>query len=307
MILCVSPNLCYDRVIIVRGFRTGEVHRAESATALASGKGLNIARAARTLGVPLIVTGFAAGEAGRAIVRGARDGGLSLDAVRVEGPSRVCTLIIDPGHSETVVNEPGAHVDARAVRALRWRIGRHLRGASVVIIAGSLPPGLPDEFPASIIRGAGSRPTILDTPGEAFRLGVVARPAVAKLNRRELEATLGRALATPADITNAAHELLEAGAGAVLVTLGAEGVVLASPDGTWRLRPPEVDRVSAIGAGDSLTAGLAAGLLHGRSLLDAVTLGAAAAASDVTTLLPGTVDMTDVAAMRARVGIERIA
>lgn len=307
MVLCVSPNLCYDRVVVVRGFRTGEVHRAESATALASGKGLNIARAASALGVPLIVTGFASGEAGRAIIRGARDGGLSLDAVRVEGPSRVCTLIIDPGHSETVVNEPGAYVDGRAVRALRWRIGRHLHTASVVVIAGSLPPGLPVEFPASIIRRAGRRPTILDTPGEAFRLGVAARPAVAKLNRRELETTLGRTLPTSADITRAAHELMEAGAGAVLVTLGAEGVLFASPDGAWLLRPPEVERVSAIGAGDSLTAGLAAGLLQGRPLLEAVTLGLAAAASDVTTLLPGTVETAGIAALQTRVGIERIA
>ena len=307
MILCVSPNLCYDRVIVVRGFRAGEVHRAESVTALASGKGLNIARAARTLDVPLTVIGFAAGEAGRAIVRGAQEGGLTLDAVQVAGPSRVCTLIIDPGQSETVVNEPGAHVDARAVRALGGRIGRHLVGAALVVIAGSLPPGLPVEFPASIIRRVGSRPTILDTPGEAFRLGVAAQPAVAKLNRRELEATLARALPTLTDIMRAARELLEAGAGSVVVTLGAEGVVLASPEGSWLVRPPEVDRVSAVGAGDSLTAGLAAGLLHGRSLLDAVTLGVAAAASDVTTLLPGTVDAADVAAMQARVGIERMA
>jgi tagatose 6-phosphate kinase len=307
VILCVSPNLCYDRVVVVRGFRTGEVHRAESVTALASGKGLNIARAAKALGTPVVVTGFAAGEAGRAIIRGAQEGGLSLDAVPVAGPSRICTLIIDPGRGETVINEPGALVDARAVRTLRGRIGRHLSGASIVIIAGSLPPGLPAEFPAAIIRRAGSRPAILDTPGEAFRLGVAARPAVAKLNRGELEATLGRRLERQADVVRAAHELRRAGAGAVLVTLGAGGVLLAAAEGTWSIRPPEVERVSAIGAGDSLTAGLACGLLKRYPLLEAVVLGVAAAASDVTTLLPGTVDPSGIEALRRRVAVERLA
>jgi len=306
MILCVSPNLCYDRVIVVRGFRTGVVHRAESATWLASGKGLNVARAATAFDIPVVVTGFVSGEAAPAVIRGARQLRLTLDPVRVGGPSRICTLIIDPGRSETVVNEPGAEVDARAVRALRRRVSRHLRPASAVVIAGSLPPGFPADLPAAIIKRAGSRPVILDTPGEAFRRGVAARPAVAKLNRDELEATLGRRLPVPSDIHRAAREFLDQGAGAVVVTLGPEGVVLVSPDGTWLLRPPVVERVSAIGAGDSLTAGLAVGLVRGIPLLDAVILGMAAAASDLSTLLPGTVNAGDIDALKARVAVERM-
>jgi tagatose 6-phosphate kinase len=304
MILCVSPNLCYDRVIVVRGFRAGEVHRAESAVGLASGKGLNIARAARTLGVPLTVTGFASGDSGQAIVRGAREGGLTLDAVRLRGAPRVCTLIIDPGRGETVVNEPGAEVDPRAVRVLRRRIGRHLAEAALLIIAGSQPPGMPASFPAEVIGAAGSRPTILDTPGEAFRLGVAAGPAVAKLNRRELEETLGRPLGGHAEVTRAARRLLEEGARAALVTLGPEGALLVAPGGAWRLTPPKVDRVNAVGAGDSLTAGLAAGLVQGRSLLESVRLGMAAAASDVTTLLPGTIALAEVEALLGQIGVE---
>jgi 1-phosphofructokinase family hexose kinase len=306
MILCVSPNLCYDRVLVVRGFRTGEVHRAESATGLASGKGLNIARAARMLGVPLTVTGFATGDAGRAVVRGARESGLSLDAVRLRGTTRVCTLIVDPGRSETVVNEPGAQVGARAVRALRRRIEGYLPGSSLLVIAGSLPPGMPAAFPAEVIRAAGSRPVILDTPGDAFRLGVAAGPAVAKLNRRELEATLHRSLTGLREVVQGARDLLGEGARAALVTLGPDGAILVTPTGAWRLTPPRVDRVNAVGAGDSLSAGLAAGLVQGRSLLEAVRLGMAAAASDVGTLLPGTIEPAQVEAFETQVGIETL-
>jgi 1-phosphofructokinase family hexose kinase len=306
VILCVSPNLCYDRVLVVRGFRTGEVHRAESAAALASGKGLNIARAARVLGAPLTVTGFAAGDAGRAVVRGARQSGLVLDAVRLRGTSRICTLIIDPGHSETVVNEPGAGVGPRAVGALWRRIEQHLPESSLLIIAGSLPPGMPPVFPAAVIRAAGSRPAILDTPGEAFRLGVAAGPAVAKLNRRELAATLARPLNGTDDVVRAARDLLAEGARAALVTLGPEGAVLAISTRAWRLLSPNVDRVNTVGAGDSLSAGIAAGLVQGRPLLEAVRLGMAAAASDVGTLLPGTIEPAQVEALVAQVRIEAL-
>jgi 1-phosphofructokinase family hexose kinase len=252
------------------------------------------------------VTGFAAGDAGQAVIHGAREGGLALDAVRLRGTLRVCTLIIDPGRSETVVNEPGAEVGRRAVGALRRRIERYLPESTLLIVAGSLPPGMPAAFPAEVIRAAGSRPVILDTPGEAFRRGVAAGPAVAKLNRRELEATLDRPLTAEGEVVHAARDLLADGARAALVTLGPDGAILVAPMGAWRLTPPAVDRVNAVGAGDSLSAGLAAGLFQGRPLLDAVRLGMAAAASDVGTLLPGTIEPAQVEAFEEQVGVEAL-
>jgi len=306
MILCVCPNLCYDRVIVVPGFTVGAVHRAEQAIPLASGKGLNVARAAAALGVPLVVTGFVSGDAAAAVVQGAREAGLSLDAVRVRGPSRVCTLLIDPGRSETVVNERGASVDETAVRALRRRVARHLPDSSVLVLTGSVPPGLPAAFFASIVRQAGTRPVILDTPGEAFRLGVAAHPTVAKLNRRELEDTLNRTLSSVGEVAGAAREVMAAGAQAVVVTLGADGAVLVLSEDAWFVEAPRVERVNTIGAGDSLSAGIAAGLHQGRSLLEALRLGVAAAASDVTTLLPGAVDAARAEALAPGIRVEQL-
>ncbi len=307
MILCVCPNLCYDRILVVPGFRIGQVHRAQQTIPLASGKGLNVARAAKALGAPLTVVGFAAGEAAGVLARGAREAGLSLDVVRVRGPARVCTLIIDPGRSETVVNEQGAPVDAAAVRRLRQRIAMHLPRSTVVILNGSRPPGLPAQLFASLIRQAQPRPVILDTPGEAFRLGIGARPSVAKLNRRELADTLGRTLSSLHDVAAAAGQVLADGAQAVVVTLGDRGALLAQKDGVWRMTAPRVRRVNTIGAGDSLSAGIAVGLHRGIPLPEAVRLGVAAAASDVTTLLPGTVDALMTRTLARQVRVERLA
>lgn len=291
MLVVVSPNLCLDRVVVVRGFAVGSVHRAESVTELASGKGLNVARAARALGLDVSVVGIVGdGEASGAIVRGARAHGVRLCAVRVSGPVRVCTLIIDPGQHETVVNEPGPAVRPEDVRTLQARIRTALKHARVVVLAGSLPPGMPPSLYADVVRQAPTIPMILDATGEALRLGLAARPYLVKVNQLELQDVVGRPLDTMSAVAQAAEELRRTAGGRVLITLGARGALLFTADGSWQIVPPGVQRVNAIGAGDSLTAGLAAGIIRGLPMQDAARLGVAAAAADVTTLLPGTVD-----------------
>ena len=304
MLLVASPNLCLDRIVVVRGFAAGRVQRAASATELASGKGLNVARAARALDVDVRVVGCVGeGHAARAILRGAPGYGIRLDAVRVPGPVRVCTLIIDPGQSETVLNEPGPSVSAEALRALHACVRAGLKRARVVVLAGSLPPGVPATFYADVIRQAQAIPVILDTTGEALRLGVAARPYLVKANELELQDAVGRPLDSPEAVRKAAEEIGRIAGAGVLITLGAKGALLVTPQGAWQLVPPEVDRVNTIGAGDSLTAGLAAGLLRGLPLREATRLGVAAAAADVTTLLPGTVDAALVEQLVPRVRV----
>lgn len=295
MLLVVSPNLCLDRIIVVPRFTAGAVQRAVSAAELASGKGLNVARAARALGVDVRVVGVVGGgHCGDAVVDGAAGDGVPLDAIRVDGPARVCTLIIDPGQGETVVNEAGPLVSPSALRALRDRIDSALVGARAVVMAGSLPPGIPPGFYGDLIRQAGDRLVLLDATGEALRAGIAARPGIVKANQLELQEAVGRSVTTSEALAGAAAALRELTGGIVLITRGPRGALLCTAEASWELRPPQVESVSSIGAGDSLTAGLISGLLDGAGTLEAARLGVAAAAADVTTLLPGTVDRATV-------------
>jgi 1-phosphofructokinase family hexose kinase len=306
VILILCPNLCLDRIVAVRDFVVGRIHRAEMGSELASGKGLNVARVARALGAPVTVIGvIGTDENGRAILRGARAHGIVMRVVRVRGPSRVCTLIIDPGKTETVVNEPGpargAGVEAKLLSALR----AGLRRARVVVLAGSLPAVLPEDFYARAIRlarAAGVR-TVLDAAGAPLRRGLAVRPDFVKVNRAELVEAVGGGVDSEAAVFTAAKTLQSQTGGQVLVTLGEAGAALITSDGRWYLRPPTVTRVSAIGAGDSLTAGLVVGLLRGQSVLDAARAGVAAAACDVTTLLPGTIDAAQTRALSSQVAV----
>jgi tagatose 6-phosphate kinase len=306
MILCVSPNLCYDRVLIVPGFAVGGVHRATRATPQAGGKGLNVVRAAAVLGESPVAIGFAGGAAGDAIVRGARQAGLILDAVRVPGESRWCTIIVDPGRAETVINERGLVVERQAVCALRRRVRRRLTRAQAVVLSGSLPPGVPDDLFATLIADVAPRPTILDASGEGLRRGLDAAPTVAKPNRLELEEVDGRRLHTPQEVAAAGRRLRDRGVGWVVVTLGEEGAVVVCAEGAWLLRPPRVERINAIGAGDTLAAGLAVGLTRGLPPLEAARLGVAAAAADVRTELPAELTVAMVAGILPDVSVRRL-
>ena len=154
MLLIVSPNLCLDRVIVVPGFTAGDVHRAESVTMHSGGKGMNVARAATALGARVWLVGIAGGAAGRTITRGARAHGIGMEAVYVKGESRTCTLIVDPGRPETVINEPGPEVGPDAVKGLELRIRARLTRAEVVLLTGSLPPGIPPGFYAGLVEAA---------------------------------------------------------------------------------------------------------------------------------------------------------
>jgi len=307
VILILCPNLCLDRIVLVRDFVAGRIHRADTGSVLASGKGLNVARVARELGAPVTVIGVTGtDENGRAILRGARAHGISMRAVRVRGPSRVCTLIIDPGKTETVINEAGpargAGVEAKLLSILR----SGLRRARVLVLAGSLPAMLPEDFYARAIRLArasrGVR-TVLDAAGAPLRRGLAARPDFVKVNRAEMADAVGGDLDSDDAVFAAAKTLQAQTGGQVLVTLGDAGAALITGDGAWRLRSPVVTRVSAIGAGDSLTAGLVVGLLRGQSVLDAARAGVAAAACDVTTLLPGTIDAAQTRALSSQVAV----
>ncbi|MDR7520802.1 MAG: hexose kinase [Armatimonadota bacterium] len=290
MILCVSPNLCYDRVVVVPGVSLGGVHRAVEAFPRAGGKGLNVARVVRELGEQPLVIGFAGGQTGHLIVRGARQDGIPLRPVRTGGESRTCTLIIDPGRSETVVNERGHPVSRQEERRLRRVIHRCLAGARIVAIAGSMPPGISEDFVADMVTAAGDRATIVDSPRESFRRALVRRPWVAKLNHQEVQETLGVSFPSVEDAVAAAREIRSRGARWAVITLGEHGALLATEEGVWHAHPPQVHHVSTVGAGDSLTAGLAVGLARGLPAAEALRVGVAAAAADVATLLPGTVN-----------------
>ncbi|KRV47986.1 1-phosphofructokinase [Wenjunlia vitaminophila] len=278
MILTVTLNAALDVTYVVDDLTPHASHRVLTTHERAGGKGVNVSRVLASLGRPTVVTGLCGGPTGDAIRRDLADAGLPDQFVPVAGDSRrTLTVVCRDDGDATVFNPAGPHVGTDEWEAFTARFQRLAERAAVVVLSGSLPPGLPTDAYARLVRLAAraGAATVLDTSGPPLLAGVGARPDVVKPNAVELAAATG--LSDPAA---ASAELRERGAGAVVVSRGPEGLRATTPLGSWRAVPAENLTGNPTGAGDACVAALAAGIASGAAwpdlLREAVALSAAA-------------------------------
>lgn len=278
MIITVTLNAALDITHEVPRLTPDASHQVAGVHARAGGKGVNVARVLAALGRPTLVTGLVGGAVGRQIREDLHASGLRDELLSVAGESRrTFTVVSAEAGDATVFNEPGPQVTAAEWDAFRVHYRRLVGRAEVVVLSGSLPPGLPADAYAPLVRDAaraGCR-TVLDTAGEALLLGAAAGPDVVKPNAAELRTATGLV-----DVLAAAGRLRERGARAVVASLGADGLSVVTSEGGWRARPPERLAGNPTGAGDACAAALAAGLADGapwpETVREAVALSAAA-------------------------------
>jgi tagatose 6-phosphate kinase len=281
VILTVTLNPALDVTYRVQELQPGHVHRVNGASVRASGKGINVARVLAALGERVLATGLAGGPTGDAVLA---ELAVPHDFARIAGENRrTFTVWSTTDCKTTLFAERGP-----MVRAAEWStfIGGFERLASVaeiVVLAGSLPPGLADSAYAELIVRSPA-PVILDTAAGPLLRGLAAHPALITPNADELAAAIG---SDAADLAEACREL----AVPVAFTLGPAGAVLSTPAGSWSARPPAAIRSKVTGPGsptsanntisadDAFTAALARGLARRTDLptmlADAVALSTA--------------------------------
>lgn len=278
VIVTVTANPSLDRTLEVAGLLRGQVHRISAVHVQPGGKGVNVARALVSNGVPARAIVPTGGVEGRQLIALLTDYDIEVCQVPSAGPVRINVSVVEPDATVTKLNEPGATLSDTEVSDLLDAILGNIADASWVVLAGSLPPGIDPAFYAEVIRrldGRGIRVAV-DTSGPALRAAVAAGPALIKPNREELEEVVGRKLPTVADIGDAARELRDSGVGTVLASLGGDGALLVDGEGVWHAEAPAIVR-SSVGAGDATLAGFLAAGAHGFSALrQGVAWGAAA-------------------------------
>jgi tagatose 6-phosphate kinase len=287
LVACLNPAL--DITHEVAAVDWAGINRPAAVHARPGGKGLNVARTLHALGADVLVTGLAGGITGAGVAAALGVLGVRAAFTPVAGETRRTFTIVDGQRRTAAFHEAGPAVSAAEFAAFQARYQAMLAGADAVVLSGSLPPGLPDGTWATLVEAAAAAgvPAVLDTHGEALRLGAAAGPAIVKPNLSELEALAGHPLSAGdlAAVAGAARELCVAGAGAVVVTLGPDGLLAVTGDGCWRAWPPAAVAGNATGAGDAVAAALAHGLVLGRPwderLRHAAALGAATAAAPV--------------------------
>jgi len=280
VILTVTPNPALDLTYRVAALQPGETHRAAPPAVRAGGKGLNVARVLAQTGVPAFVLTTAGGAPGVRLADDLEASALPAELIPVGSDTRSSVAIVDESTGETtIVNETGGPLTAAEWSALHDAAERLALPATCVVGSGSLPPEAPETFYAELVAIASARglPSVVDAVGGALLRAAEAGASVVKPNRRELADTTGLD-----DPVAGARTLLDAGAGLVLVSLGAEGMLAVPHSGDpVHARLPHPLTGNATGAGDAAVAAvaslLAAGIADPGALLRRATAWSAAA------------------------------
>jgi 1-phosphofructokinase/tagatose 6-phosphate kinase len=296
VIVTVTLNAAFDRTITVPNFQRGQRHRASAGLPQAGGKGINVARALKALGVPVVATGLTGGQAGLRIVERLTAEAILNDFVRIEGESRTSTAVVDPAsNTYTEINEWGPAVRTEELETLRDKLAYLSQGAELVVLAGSLPREVPERFYADLIHELAHRhiPVVLDCEGEPLRYGIQAEPFLVSPNQREAESLVGQEFHDEEDFLLGLDEIADLGARNVIIT-SESGCFALLRDGreTRRFRAvaPNVDPVSRVGSGDVLLGAFIAARIAGRPDADALRQAVAAGAASTLELGAGRFD-----------------
>ncbi|WP_030254597.1 1-phosphofructokinase [Streptomyces violens] len=289
MILTVTLNAALDITYRVPRLRPRGTNRVTEVSERPGGKGLNVARVLAALGHDTVATGFAGGGTGDALrAMLAQETGVTDALVPIGSATRRTVAVVDTaGGDTTQLNEPGPTVSPAEWEAFLTRYRELLDGAQAVALCGSLPPGVPVDVYARLTRTARTAgvPVLLDTSGEPLRRGLAARPDLAKPNADELAALTGHN-----EPLRAARDARRRGAHTVAASLGADGMLAVTADGSWQAAPPQRIAGNPTGAGDSAVAGLLSGLVEGLSWPDRLARAVALSAATVRAQTAGEFD-----------------
>jgi tagatose 6-phosphate kinase len=305
VILAVCLNPALDITCRTSEVRTGASHQIEVVRERAGGKGINVARVLHQLGEPVTVTGLLGGDRGHVISKELAGEGIAAEFSGIAGPSRRTFAVVDPSDA-TVFNEAGPQVSEAEWAAFCARFRELTRTARVVTLSGSAPAGVPDNAYAQLVELAGDVPVVLDASGAQMLQALAELPAVVAPNRSEAAQALDRAIDGLDQLVAAAGELRGLGATSVVLSSGTDGLVAVSGQGTWLARPPRLISGNPTGAGDALTAAIAAGVSREQTWPELLATGVAWSAAAVAMPWAGQVDESVMADVRSQVVVEAL-
>jgi 1-phosphofructokinase/tagatose 6-phosphate kinase len=312
MIITVTLNAALDKTLEVPNFTPGRRHRTVDQKTMPGGKGVNIARAIKQLGQPVIATGLAGGATGTRIVEALTDESILNAFVRIRDESRTNTAVLDPTTGmHTEINERGPAVSPQELELFRGKLLYLAQGASMCVFAGSLPRGVePDVYGELIkeVRKLGVT-TMVDTEGEALRFAVKAEPDVCSPNEIEAEELVGHEFNDVADRAEAVVEIAKIGAREAIMTVHDGCYARVLEDGSpvlHRVRVEEQEARSTIGSGDAFLAGYVAARYMGQAPVECLRFGVACGAESTQHFGAGIIDPARVERLLNEVHAEQL-
>ena len=284
-VLTVTPNPAIDlsasteHVVPVRKVRCSTVRRD------AGGGGINVARVVRRLGSEVTAIYPAGGSTGQLVRRLLDRENVRSVAMDVAEETREdFTVVEERTRNQYRFVMPGPVLTQQEWRRCLNAVDRMAALPPLVVCSGSLPPGLPDDFYARIARIAKARGSklILDTSGKPLAAALQEGVFLVKPNLRELREFANAPLEDEQSWIAEGRRLIAAGGTEIVaLTLAERGALLITRDGALHARAPDIETVSAVGAGDSFVGGIVSALARGYGITEAFRWGVAAGSAAV--------------------------
>ena len=277
MIYTVTLNPAIDLVVSCGSFEKGGINSYTDPVYAPGGKGINVSLVLAQLGVSSTALGFWGGFTGRQLLSFLEERGVAWDFVETcQGNTRINIKI--SGAEETELNGQGPRISETEAEAFFRRV-KKVKAGDYLVLAGSLPGSLPEDFYARILSALPEgAEAVVDTTGQRLLQCLPYRPFLVKPNHKELGEIFQAEITTPRQAAQYAGELRKLGARNVLVSMGSIGAVLVGEEAVF-LPALKLEAVSPCGAGDSMVAGFLYGILSGGSLREALRWGTGAGAA----------------------------
>lgn len=312
MILTVTLNPALDRTMTVPNFQVGFRHRATDTVILPGGKGINVARAAKSLGRPVVATGFVGGREGDQIVADLNGEGILADFVHIEGESRTYTAVVDSATGVvTEINEHGPAIKADEFEKLYDKLDYLGKAADIVVLAGSLPRDLDDDCYAKLIERLRRHDVkiVFYTYGDPLKVGIKAEPDFIFPKLIDAERVIGYEFNDLSDEIRAAERMCSMGAGSTVITSRYKCVAhlaVGEERHTYVATAPPVQVVSPMGWGDALVGGYCVRMLEGDSPAECLRFGLGCGAANLTRYGAGVFSPDEAVELAGRVDIREV-
>jgi 1-phosphofructokinase family hexose kinase len=309
MIYTVTLNPTLDITYVLDHISFGEPVTAVQVVKSPGGKGINVSRALRAMGTDSVAMSMVGGHVGDEVLDLLQDEGLILQIVRIKNETRTNVIIIGQRDGkELVIRAAGPPVEPTETERVSNLVFQIAQTPEVLVLSGSLPPGVQDDIYYSITREGKSRGSkvIVDSEGGSLIAAIEAGPYLIKPNIVEFSEMAGRRLEAEKDIIAHARTLNEKGVGIVVVSMGKKGALLVTGEVALRGTVPVIS-ADTVGAGDSMVAGLVMGIVQNLPLERVFHMGLACSVAAVLNEGPALADPEIFAQVFPKITIERVA
>ncbi|MEJ7694105.1 1-phosphofructokinase family hexose kinase [Daejeonella sp.] len=245
----------------------------------AGGGGINVSKALKKLGTDSLALFPAGGMPGKLLQSLLEKENVDYHAIETRDPTRENFIVVESSTNQQFrFGMPGTLLYPNEETLILKKLKQLAAGSEYIVASGSVPPGIKADIFARVARvakKAGAR-FIVDTSGEALNEAVDEGVFLVKPNLGELSNLHGKGVLSNESADDAARDLIEkAKCEVVVVSMGAQGAYLVTRDQTMHVQAPVVKKLSTVGAGDSMVAGMVHALSQGKTMAEAVQMGVA--------------------------------